>query len=284
LYSPRLYKLRPKGIYHENFPPRSSSACPMGSKFFRERKFQFLLTGRLTQDCVENLFSVLRSKNVTLNALQFKNNLKLIAISLYMRSVPRSNYEDDDAQYIPGFLDLIEHKSKFCNKSYTDLPYVPAAQEVEELNYMESNILYSVAGYIVTSIKKNTTLCKYCIQSLGSTHRNLSQHAKLTRLRNYKNNTLFFVNNKTFEIFKKLEYVFRQYQKSMCNNNRGFKNFLVDKFYNILYKSHILSCHNLHIKIANRYAIYRMRIANKKKIVKHKYYDSKSMAMHSVIK
>jgi len=125
-----------------------------------------------------------------------------------MRSVCRSNYEDD-AQYIPGFLDLIaEHKSKFCNKSNTDLPYVPAAQEVEELNYMESNILYSVAGYIVTSIKKNTTLCKHRIQSLGSTHRNLSQHVKLTRLRSYKNNTSFFVSNETLEVFKKLEYIF----------------------------------------------------------------------------
>jgi len=92
------------------------------------------------------------------------------------------------------------------------------------------------------------------------------------------------VNNETFEVFKKLEYIFRQYQKSMCNKNRGFKNFLVDKFCNILNNSHISSCHNLDIKIANRYAIYRMRIANKKKIVKHKYYDSKSMAMHSAIK
>jgi len=115
----------------------------------------------------------------------------------------------------------------------TDLPYIPAAQEVEELNYTESNILYSVAGYIVTSIKKNTTFCKHCIQSLDSTHRNLSQHTKLMRLRSYKNNTLFFVNNETFEVFKKLEYIFRQYQKSTCNKNRGFKKFLVDKFFNI---------------------------------------------------
>jgi len=41
------------------------------------------------------------------------------------------------------------------------------------------------------------------------------------------------MNNETFEVFKKLEYIFRQYQKSMCNKNHGFKNFLVDKFFNI---------------------------------------------------
>lgn len=80
-----------------------------------------------------------------------------------------------------------------------------------------------------------------------------------------------------------MEYIFRQYQKS-CNNNRGYKNFLVATFLDILSNSHILLCHNLHLKIANRYAIYRMRIANNKTIVKRKYYDSKSMAMHSSIK
>lgn len=262
----------------------TTSVIELASYLFRERKFQFLLTGRLTQDCVENLFSVLRSKNVTLNALQFKNNLKLIAISLYMRLVSRGNYEEDDAQYITGFLDVItEHKSEFCNQSNVDLSCVRAAQEVQELNNIESNILYSIAGYIVTSIKKNTQLCECCIQSLGSTRRKLLRYAKLVRLRSYKNNTLFFVNDETFEVFKKLEYIFRQYQKSFtcCDN---VKKFLVDKFLEILRNSHILKCHNLHLKIANRYAVYRLRICNKKKVVKRISYDSKSMAMHTIIK
>lgn len=94
----------------------TKSILELADYLFRERKFQLLLTGRLTQDCVENLFSVLRSKNVTLNALQFKNNLKLIATSLYMRSISRANYEEDDARYVTGFLDVIaEHK---CESRY----------------------------------------------------------------------------------------------------------------------------------------------------------------------
>lgn len=167
------------------------------------------------------------------------------------------------------------------------MSYEPAAQEelnfVKELNSIESNLLYSIAGYIVTSIKRNTKLCQHCIQSVGSTHRNLSKHARLVRLRSYKDNTLFFVNNETFELFKEMEYIFRQHKKSTCNNNSAYKNLLVDEFLNILSNSHILACHNLHRKIANRYAIYRMRIANKK-IIKRKYYDNKPMAMHSAIK
>lgn len=41
--------------------------------------FQFFLTSCLTQDCLENLFSAVRRKNVVPNAVQFKNNLKLIS-------------------------------------------------------------------------------------------------------------------------------------------------------------------------------------------------------------
>lgn len=248
----------------------TKSILDLADYLFRERKFQFLLTGRLTQDCIENLFSVLRNKNVILNALQFKNNLKLIATSLYMRPIFQSNYEKDDAKYVTGFLDIIvKNKSEFCNESNADLPCELVTQEVNELNSTESNILYNIAGYIITSIKKNTKICKRCIQNLGSTHHNFSQYARLVRLRNYKNNTLFYVNNETFELFKKMEHIFRQHQKSVTcdNNNHAYKKHLVNKFLNILDNSHILSCHNLHMKIANRYAVYRLRIANVKNLL-----------------
>ena len=61
-----------------------------------KRDFKFLLTSRLTQDCVENLFSVIRQKNAIPNALQFKHNLKLISVSMYMRSIESGNYDFDD--------------------------------------------------------------------------------------------------------------------------------------------------------------------------------------------
>lgn len=46
---------------------------------------------RLT-DCVESLFSVIRFKN---------------SVSLYIRYLSRSNYEDDDRDYLMSFLDVL---------------------------------------------------------------------------------------------------------------------------------------------------------------------------------
>lgn len=71
-----------------------------------KRNYNFVLTSRFTQDCVENLFLVLRLKNSTLNALQFKTNLRPIAISYYMRQVSTSSYSSD-REFLSYFLHTI---------------------------------------------------------------------------------------------------------------------------------------------------------------------------------
>ena len=65
--------------------------------------FTFFLPARLTQDCLENLFSIVRLKNVIPNALQFKNNLKLIRISQYMKNVRKAITKKTIDNTCPGF-------------------------------------------------------------------------------------------------------------------------------------------------------------------------------------
>lgn len=49
--------------------------------FLNKRDYKFVLTGRFTQDCLENLFSLIRFKISTPNALQVKQNLKIITMA-----------------------------------------------------------------------------------------------------------------------------------------------------------------------------------------------------------
>lgn len=51
-----------------------------------ERKYSYVLSGRFTQDCLENIFSSIRIRQSIPNALQFKHNLKLLAISKYLHT------------------------------------------------------------------------------------------------------------------------------------------------------------------------------------------------------
>lgn len=56
------------------------SYIELSKYLIKEGNYKFVLCGRFTQDCIENLFAILRSKHCTLNAVQLKSNLKLITI------------------------------------------------------------------------------------------------------------------------------------------------------------------------------------------------------------
>lgn len=71
--------------------------------FLNKKNFRFLLTSRFTQDCLENLFSCMRSIQSIPNALQFKNNLKLICVAQYLKHVSNSSYDQDDREFLGDF-------------------------------------------------------------------------------------------------------------------------------------------------------------------------------------
>lgn len=60
------------------------SIIQISTYLINEQAYKFVFGGRFTQDYIENLFSILRMKHSILNALQFKNDLKLATISQYM--------------------------------------------------------------------------------------------------------------------------------------------------------------------------------------------------------
>ncbi|KAL9703067.1 hypothetical protein quinque_006585 [Culex quinquefasciatus] len=73
-----------------------NSVLRLQAYFLDVRGFKFVLTGRLTQDCVENLFSQIRIRQKKPNALQVKNILKNICVAQLMDDVQGSSYEFDD--------------------------------------------------------------------------------------------------------------------------------------------------------------------------------------------
>ena len=51
--------------------------------------YKFLITGRLTQDCIENLFSCTRGKGDSHpTPIHFQQNLQIVSLSQYMQITP----------------------------------------------------------------------------------------------------------------------------------------------------------------------------------------------------
>lgn len=75
------------------------------SKFLlEEKRYDFVLLGRFTQDCIENLFSRIRQTQCKPNALQFKNALKNLFIMQFMANVSKGIYNDDKGEHLTVFF------------------------------------------------------------------------------------------------------------------------------------------------------------------------------------
>lgn len=69
------------------------SILQLSEYFLQDKQVSYLLTGKFTENCVENLFSVIRSKHSVPNRQQFKQHLRQICISQYMKYI--NNHNDD---------------------------------------------------------------------------------------------------------------------------------------------------------------------------------------------
>ncbi|XP_062565763.1 uncharacterized protein LOC134228019 isoform X1 [Armigeres subalbatus] len=76
--------------------------------YFFSTGYTILYTSRLTQDCLENLFSVVRAKQKRPTALQMKQHLRTITLSQYMHVPQHSSYDVDERQYLVTFTDILK--------------------------------------------------------------------------------------------------------------------------------------------------------------------------------
>ena len=146
---------------------------------------------------------------------------------------------------------------------------------------MESNILHNVAGYIIASIFKKSmkAVCENCIPLIGRFKPCMKGVSKLTALKCYKEETLFFVTRDTFKFFLRMECIFRTYFPQVCNiKSINLHDFFVEKFSDIAFE--LPDCCNMKLKMVKRFASFRLKIKSQKLKKPGKYFASKSMAMH----
>lgn len=72
---------------------------------------QFLMTSRLTQDCLENLFSTVRLKTATPSPVEFRNSLKIILVAQFLKTPTTSSYDVDESTYLINYLESARGES-----------------------------------------------------------------------------------------------------------------------------------------------------------------------------
>jgi hypothetical protein len=228
---------------------------------------QFLMTSRLTQDCVENLFSVVRSKNAIPTSREFKYALRVICVAQYLRPVGSSNYDCDDREYLGELLPTD------ITPTVTDIPDSTGLEDAyltltiqsasDELGSLEKQSLYYLAGYCAQSLKKQRWACDSCISCLqrdpdSSRH----QYATLLSFRNFKDGALFEVNDTTFNLFFSREVLFGQHQSDVKRDDICRKT--LKEWLAVESALTIPDCHPLILRLAKKLLDVRLHILCKR--------------------
>lgn len=168
----------------------------------RSEGYQFFLTSRLLQDCLENLFSVVRLRKPVPSAYDMKCALKLVCVSQFFHTPSTTSYDVDDAQYLIDLLSAGRQEEAAAETEAIDDSEIPF---IEELTSAECEILFYIGGFLVKGILKAIGHCKLCKPALlGSSS---SEHAHLTCLKEYvsEGSNLNYPSDAVMQVLKSCE-------------------------------------------------------------------------------
>ena len=137
----------------------TTSVVHLSRHVLSTNKLDFLLTSRLTQDCLENLFSCVRHKNPVPTCREFKHALKVISVAQYLKPTKRSSYQDDDQQFLGELLPAEVRMPEV--EPELSMPDVNLAS-LESLTEDDEVSLFYLAGYCLQSLRKQKQICNNC--------------------------------------------------------------------------------------------------------------------------
>ncbi|KAL1474110.1 hypothetical protein MTO96_038232 [Rhipicephalus appendiculatus] len=142
----------------------TSVVLSLSEELLDKHRYRYVLTGRLVQDCIENI-SVLRLRKPVPTACDVKCALKLICVGQFLRTPKSTSYEVDDSLYLTDLLGpTLKDKpseSEDDDEKLDDL--------FEEVTDVECDILAYFGGFLVKALLKVTGDCQPCRNMLVGT-------------------------------------------------------------------------------------------------------------------
>lgn len=237
--------------------------------FLFSKKFNYFLPGRISQDCIENLFCTVRVKQSKPSALIFKNTLKTISLCQFMKNPKNSSYENDEGFYLSGFLDVIKESRNKEAALMVELSELPPSiyNNIENtiLGKYELMVLYRISGCIIHRIRSNKfKVCDDCFKPLGSYTPKNTAYSKLTFLKQHSKDKMFYPSESVFIFFRKMENVFQFYKRKygiFSNIKDSLKLRLME-----IPDDQFESCHNIKERLVANFILFRLRSEGRKRL------------------
>lgn len=266
----------------------TETALDFQSLYLYKENFDYVLLGRLTQDCIENGFSQIRAKNPTPDCHQFKVCLRLLCLSQFQDRLKRSNYHVEDSNYVIQYCNELNQQHFLDNEAIAvnEIQSEIDTSSIDFDNKIQSSLEYLI-GSIIFKIKKGKfNTCDNCIKSVRNSNRT---DCNFIHLKEFKENVLIFPSKILVDYISLVEREFRYNESQIINNSINFEEFLkiVNKKYcKKTYCSNIPECHNivqLIVKLFIKSRIFfSLKLCKENQNIKINSKDSRSMAMRTI--
>jgi hypothetical protein len=273
--------------------------------------YHFLLTSRLTQDALENLFSQIRGRGDSHpSPVHFRHCLRLISVAQFMKVTDRSSYSIDDSTYAMPFLKTkhpadcsISRPGAGCQPgdgcisrpvdivdgdSSCLIPFLVEDGIVRNPSggdMCDTNALYYLTGWIAFKVKHELKSCSSCTDFLSRSGTSDSDNpqARLTHLKSFGGlthpsdalHTLIFAAE---EVFTSSE------SESLLSSN--VLELLLSKCTLLLSNLHLPQCHDVGRRVLTRFFRLRSHICSKrlsKSSEQERQHGSKSAKIRSTV-
>jgi hypothetical protein len=172
----------------------TQTALDLEVKYVPKQQFQFLLLGRFTQDAIENLFSVIKSRNPIPGTRDFKTALRLITLAQYESQIVHGNYFVDQSEHLVRYCKTLNvNSTNSSSNKFIDCDY---DRDIFSLD-VDDECLY----YVLGNVKK----CSNCYNILIEPSSTSNIFSLLTNLKCYKENILVFPSISLFQYIQKAE-------------------------------------------------------------------------------
>jgi hypothetical protein len=253
--------------------------------------YNYLLTSRLTQDALENLFSQIRGRgNSHPNPVHFRHCLRLITISQFLATPKRSSYDSSDCEFAVSLLKSTKVQPKELsvniNSAPNDLQMQHSAGPMTVATSHENNALCYITGWIAFKLKSQLKSCSACINFLVSgdpLDRSMPQ-VQLTVIKSY--GWLTIPSKSLQQVILAAEAIF-QCNEAVCLSCSDALQLLLDKSSDLLNAQNIPNCHNVGILVLKKFFRLRLHICAKglsKTSKDERQFGSKSAKSRTTIK
>ena len=203
------------------------------AKFFiLEQGYIFFLPGRVSNDSIENLHSIVRQYNRLPTPLMYRRYVKAISMTQCLKPYSKYLAYEEDRSADEAFLSDLSQVQKDVDDTeevvfdyFKDVDFKPE-------DFSEENATAYFAGYVLGHNitkekkrgKKNKSACATCEAVLvAKTDDEEQESCALIDLREYKKGSLVTPSETANQIFQLVEATFRKVRDSYAEENKNLK-------------------------------------------------------------